>query len=184
MIDRTWKVLLAVGLVIGVCAITIALIGGSHFKWTSGERAPSVDIQIGSDGGMTVAEMGAVAIIALILGAVFLAMSRQKGAGKSNISAGSTDSFSFMAFIQNLRKSARDCKVGGVCGGLGEHSPIPSWIWRMFFLLLLLCFGSGLLAYIVLWICMPAALEPETAQRSDANKAPEPSVAPAAQVQR
>lgn len=32
MIDRTWKVLLAVGLVIGVCAIAIALIGDNHFK--------------------------------------------------------------------------------------------------------------------------------------------------------
>ncbi len=173
MIDRTWKVLLAVGLAIGVCAIAIALVGGSHFKWTSGAAAaPSVDIQIGSDGGMTVAVMGAVSIIALILGAVCLAMSRQIGTGKGNVPAASADSFSFMAFIQNLRKSARDCQVGGVCGGLGEHSPIPSWIWRVFFLLLLLCFGTGLLAYIVLWICMPAALAPETAQRSDANKAP------------
>ena len=39
----------------------------------------------------------------------------------------------------------------------------------MFFLVLLLCFGTGLLAYMILWICMPAALKPETPQKSDAN---------------
>ena len=159
MIDRMWKILLYVGFVIGICAIAIAFVAGSHFKWTSGPTAPSVDIQIGTDGGVAVAVLGAVAIIALVLGAVCLAMSRQNNTVKGTASTASINAFSFMAFIQNLRKSAKDCQIGGVCGGLGEHSPIPSWIWWMFFLVLLLCFGTGFLAYTILWICMPASLK-------------------------
>ena len=81
--------------------------------------------------------------------------------------------------FRNLRKSSKDCLVGGVCGGLGENSPIPAWIWRVFFLVLLLCFGTGLLAYIILWICMPAALksEAQTLLKQDTNNTPGPVVA-------
>ena len=56
-----------------------------------------------------------------------------------------------------MRKSDRDSKIAGVCGGFGEHTPVPSWMWRVFFLTTLCCGGAGLVAYIVLWICMPAA---------------------------
>jgi len=45
--------------------------------------------------------------------------------------------------------------VGGVCGGLGAHTPIPAWIWRVLFLVLLLFVGSGALIYIILWIALP-----------------------------
>ena len=63
------------------------------------------------------------------------------------------------AMLRNLRKSKADAPLTGVCGGLGEHTPIPSWIWRATFLLLLFCGGVGLVAYIILAICMPAAKE-------------------------
>lgn len=65
----------------------------------------------------------------------------------------------FWERLRNLRKSAKDKKIAGVCGGFGEHTPIPAWLWRAFFLILLFAWGSGLVAYIVLWICMPAAEE-------------------------
>ena len=65
----------------------------------------------------------------------------------------------FWQNIRNLRKSAKDKKIAGVCGGLGEHTPIPAWLWRALFLILLLVWGTGLVVYIVLWICMPAADE-------------------------
>jgi phage shock protein C len=45
--------------------------------------------------------------------------------------------------------------VGGVCGGLGAATSIPSWMWRAAFLFCLLAFGFGLVLYLVLWICMP-----------------------------
>jgi phage shock protein C len=61
--------------------------------------------------------------------------------------------------LRNLKKSARDKKIAGVCGGLGEHTPIPAWLWRAFFLILALVWGTGFLMYIILWVCMPSADE-------------------------
>ena len=52
-------------------------------------------------------------------------------------------------------KSRDDRWIGGVCGGLGKHTPIPSWAWRVIFSLLFFCFGTGLLFYILLWIFAP-----------------------------
>jgi phage shock protein C len=65
----------------------------------------------------------------------------------------------FWDTVRNLRKSATDKKIAGVCGGLGEHTPMPAWLWRACFLILVFVWGIGLVAYIVLWICMPAADE-------------------------
>jgi phage shock protein C len=59
--------------------------------------------------------------------------------------------------LRQMRASAVDVQIGGVCGGLGEHSPIPSWFWRALLLTLFLLFGSGALAYGVLWLTMPEA---------------------------
>jgi phage shock protein PspC (stress-responsive transcriptional regulator) len=61
------------------------------------------------------------------------------------------------AGLKEIRKSSVDAKLAGVCAGLGEHSPIPAWIWRVLFLLLLLLGGVGLIIYIIFAICMPSA---------------------------
>ena len=58
--------------------------------------------------------------------------------------------------LKKAKKSSNDCWIGGVCGGLGAATPVPSWIWRCGLLFSLLAFGVGLLLYIVLWICMPS----------------------------
>jgi phage shock protein C len=57
-------------------------------------------------------------------------------------------------WLQKLTKSDSDKWIGGVCGGLGEHSPIPSWAWRVLFVLFF--FGPGLFLYILLWIFIPS----------------------------
>ncbi len=59
-------------------------------------------------------------------------------------------------WLQNLTKSDSDKWISGVCGGLGESSPIPSWAWRLLFIMLLICFGTGVLLYILLWIFVPS----------------------------
>ena len=64
------------------------------------------------------------------------------------------------AILQKLTKSSEDEWIGGVCGGLGAHTPPPSWVWRVLFLVLLFVFGTGLVLYIILWICLPEE-EPE-----------------------
>ena len=68
-----------------------------------------------------------------------------------------TQPTTFWEGLRNLKRSATDKKIAGVCGGLGEHTPIPAWLWRALFLTLLILGGSGLIIYVVLWICMPAA---------------------------
>lgn len=56
---------------------------------------------------------------------------------------------------QKFHRSATQKMVGGVCGGLGETLNIdPTWI-RLFFILLALGNGAGVLLYIILWIIMP-----------------------------
>lgn len=57
--------------------------------------------------------------------------------------------------LKMAKRSSTDRLIGGVCGGLGEATPIPSWMWRAGFLFSMLAFGAGLLLYVVLWICMP-----------------------------
>jgi len=58
-------------------------------------------------------------------------------------------------WLRRLSKAKDDRWIGGVCGGLGEHTPVPSWTWRVIFSILFLFFGTGLLIYILLWIFMP-----------------------------
>jgi len=59
--------------------------------------------------------------------------------------------------LRDLRRSAKDKKIAGICGGLGEHTPVPSWVWRAAFVTSLFIGGLGLIAYIVLWVSMPPA---------------------------
>ncbi|PIP09096.1 MAG: hypothetical protein COX51_00590 [Syntrophobacteraceae bacterium CG23_combo_of_CG06-09_8_20_14_all_50_8] len=58
-------------------------------------------------------------------------------------------------WLQTLTRSKKDKWIGGVCGGLGEHTPIPPWCWRCLFSLLFLFWGTGLVFYILLWIFLP-----------------------------
>ena len=59
--------------------------------------------------------------------------------------------------LRDMRKSAEDRKIAGICGGFGEYTSVPSWLWRAMFLTSIFFGGAGLIAYIILWICMPAA---------------------------
>jgi phage shock protein C len=62
--------------------------------------------------------------------------------------------------FKDLKKSATDKKIAGVCGGFGEYTPMPSWMWRVIFFLSIFMCGFGILTYIVLWVCMPSADTP------------------------
>ena len=62
-------------------------------------------------------------------------------------------------WLQNFTKSDKDYWIGGICGGLGESTSIPSWTWRLLFALLFVVYGTGLLIYILLWIFVPAKPE-------------------------
>ena len=57
--------------------------------------------------------------------------------------------------LRTVKRSAKDCVIGGVCGGLGAVTPVPSWMWRVIFLFTFCAYGVGLLLYVIMWICMP-----------------------------
>ncbi len=57
--------------------------------------------------------------------------------------------------LHQLRRSTTDRWIGGVCGGLANMSNLPSWSWRILFLLAVLLHGFGLLVYLLLWIFVP-----------------------------
>ena len=51
--------------------------------------------------------------------------------------------------------SQTDKKIGGVCGGLAEYCDIDPLLVRVGFLILLFGFGTGLLAYLIVWLLAP-----------------------------
>ncbi len=55
-----------------------------------------------------------------------------------------------------LRRSRDDRWLGGVCGGIARVTGVASWLWRLLFAALALCAGTGALAYLLMWILMPA----------------------------
>lgn len=56
---------------------------------------------------------------------------------------------------KTLRRSRTDKMVAGVCGGLGKYFGLDSTILRLVFVLLLIFAGTGLLAYLVMWLVIP-----------------------------
>ena len=51
--------------------------------------------------------------------------------------------------------SQTDKKIGGVCGGLGEYFNVDSLLIRAGFIAAFFCLGTGIMAYIILWLLAP-----------------------------
>lgn len=62
-------------------------------------------------------------------------------------------------WLQQFKKSTKDKKIAGICGGLGETTSVPSWCWRIFFAGFALIYGLGVVLYILLWIFAPVIRE-------------------------
>lgn len=56
---------------------------------------------------------------------------------------------------KRLYRSRTNRTIFGVCGGLGEYFGIDPILIRLAFILLFLFFGTGVLAYLILWLIMP-----------------------------
>ena len=62
---------------------------------------------------------------------------------------------------KRFSRSRSDRMLGGVCGGLADFMHVDS-IWvRLFFILLTLGDGIGILIYVVLWIILPNSDSPD-----------------------
>ena len=176
--DRNWRIVVGLGVAAGLLAILLSLLNGSHFAWKTGDSGTSFDIRIGGEGGLPVSILGSISILCLLLGSAFLAASKlPREAADGEGDDGQPPVFSFLTFLKELKRSNTDVWIGGVCGGLGAYSPIPTWVWRVVFLVLTLSFSTGLLPYIILWICMPK-------QPSAAFSAPVPPPMPPGEAQR
>jgi phage shock protein PspC (stress-responsive transcriptional regulator) len=57
--------------------------------------------------------------------------------------------------LNQFQRSLTDKWIGGVCGGLSELTDIPTWAWRILFVLTAFLHGLGLIMYILLWIFVP-----------------------------
>jgi len=69
-----------------------------------------------------------------------------------------------------LRRSHTDHWLGGVCGGLGEHTGIDSLVWRAAFVAFTLAGGAGVLVYVLLWVLMPDSPHPADQQVSKLDR--------------
>lgn len=80
---------------------------------------------------------------------------------------------SYTTLNSNRRKLYRDndnASIGGVCSGLGHYFGVDAVIIKVIFLILFFGFGTGFIAYIVLWIAMPAAIT--TSEKLEMKGAP------------
>lgn len=61
--------------------------------------------------------------------------------------------------MNRLTRSKTDRVLGGVCGGLGEYLGLDPNLVRVFFVLLALGEGAGVMLYLLLWILLPVEQE-------------------------
>ena len=60
-----------------------------------------------------------------------------------------------VAAVNGLRRSRDDRWFGGVCGGLALTTGVAAWLWRLAFVLFVLCAGAGGFVYLLLWLLVP-----------------------------
>ncbi len=65
---------------------------------------------------------------------------------------------------QKLTRSRSDRVIAGVCGGLGAYLHLDTTLIRIFFVILFLTSGIGVLLYLLLWILIPNQDETATAR--------------------
>lgn len=54
--------------------------------------------------------------------------------------------------MKRYYRSSTDRIIGGVCGGIAEYFNIDPLLVRLVFAILFFGYGTGLLAYILIWI--------------------------------
>jgi phage shock protein C len=72
-----------------------------------------------------------------------------------NGSAGQPAQAPVVHAVNSLRRSRDDRWLGGVCGGIAALTGLAAWVWRVLFVLLAVCGGTGLVLYLLLWIFVP-----------------------------
>lgn len=63
---------------------------------------------------------------------------------------------------KKLFKSRKNRVICGVCGGIGEYFNIDPTLIRLIWIILIFCFGTGLLAYLIAALIIPEISDGET----------------------
>ena len=58
---------------------------------------------------------------------------------------------------RKLRRSPSDQNLGGVCSGIASFFDVDPVMVRVFFVIMMVLYGSGVLLYLVLWVILPEA---------------------------
>ena len=61
--------------------------------------------------------------------------------------------------MKKLMRSGKDQKIGGVCAGVAHYFDIDPTIVRVIWAVLAFCYGTGVLAYIILLLIAPVSSE-------------------------
>ncbi|MEI8244978.1 MAG: PspC domain-containing protein [Lentisphaerota bacterium] len=152
MINLMCKFLIILGLVASISAFILSSADALHFKCIANNGNINIQTGIGTDANNMVHILGTLAMVCFFIALLSISkttviVSDQKG---SNLPTNS-----FLRFLQKFHRSKKDAWIGGICGGLSESTPIPSWAWRVLFLIIMFYWGIGILAYIILWVCVP-----------------------------
>ena len=62
---------------------------------------------------------------------------------------------------KRLFRNENDKVIGGVCGGLANYFNLDATLVRIIFIIVALAFGTGILAYLILWIALPSSASAE-----------------------
>ena len=154
--------LLGASLLACAAALAVSFATGSYVRFGNAQGTFTFDFKVGAAANGVATALGAIAFVAFVAAlAVFRSEAGGLAGGTPADGSGSPAvppiAHQTAAFLRQLRKSREDVWVGGVCGGLGQYTPVPSWVWRVLFLTLGICYGTGVLAYLLLWICLPEA---------------------------
>ena len=56
---------------------------------------------------------------------------------------------------KKLYLSNKDKKIAGVCGGIAKYLGLDSTVVRLVWILLVLLWGFGIIAYLIAWLVIP-----------------------------
>ncbi len=63
-----------------------------------------------------------------------------------------------MSEVKKLYRNVRAGKIAGVCAGIADYFQLDPVLVRLFFLLMI-CWGGGVIAYIIAWFIVPPTFE-------------------------
>jgi len=83
--------------------------------------------------------------------------SRKTGGSQSGGSEQSQSYAGNAGTSKRLFRNENDKVIGGVCGGLANYFGLDPMVVRIIFVVVSLAFGTGVLAYLILWIAVPSS---------------------------